>query len=162
MNPNIAKLIDWSDDDLRKYFGLVKDAPSSFRRREDFAPGVDALAMTAPMNLHVTKRHKGVYEQVEGGVPKMRSDVVAMLDNTPVPWRMMFDAYEHLRQVDNDAWLTIEAVSYKLPWESMELVAEKLGNVTRQTVYNRIANGIKKISGYLSRELERIANGESA
>jgi len=154
MNRNAAKAIDWTQDDLWNYFGLGRNGVSGFIRHWDFAPGSGTLAMSAPRQLHATSLHAdGHYVHVEGGTPKMRADVVAMLDG--IPWKVMNAAHQYLREVDLEAWIALEKTTHRLRHETIEYLASKMDGVTRQTVYNRLHRALGIISSYLDRELDQ-------
>lgn len=150
MNRNAARLIDLAKDrsDLKRFFGLDKEGISHFRRGEDFIPGVCiTLGEAAPLQLHDTETHSGgvLYVRTTNGGPDLKHSTVEMLDGIDYPYSLMRQAYEYLRQVDNRAWLTVEALAMRPRWETVEYHAEKLG-ISRQGAYERIDRAMEVVA----------------
>lgn len=152
-----ANRIDWTLDDLRNYFGLRLRSRqrSRYLDREPFAPAV--LAMVHPKQLHETATHPGgVPVHLEGGVPAMRREVVAMLDG--VPYALMRDAVDYLRQFDWEAWRAVQAVMDRYPLDTAEVIAKRLF-CEKSTVFKRINRSMETISSFIDRELAQKNRG---
>ncbi len=157
MNATTANRIDWTLDDLRDYFGLRLRSRqrSRYLDREPFAPAV--LSHSAPTQLHETATHPGgVPVHLEGGVPAMRRDVVAALD--AIPYGMMRDAVDYLRQFDWEAWRAIQAVMDRYPLDTAKIISDRV-YCSESAFYKRLARGLDTISSWLDRELTMQAKG---
>lgn len=158
MNKQAAKAMTWTREDLREYLGLGKGGLCPYLLGRPFCPGIGPLSITCPKQLHDTKRHKGVYVNMDAsGCPDLRKDVVAMLDG--IPHSMISDALKRLRDFDNDAYLALNACWRRLRREPMEMVASQL-NITRSALYKRLDRVIETVSDYLDGEMGKVVGGE--
>ena len=148
MNRNVAEGISWERWHLRAFFGVGKHDISLFKQRKDFSP--DLLSRLNIRQLHETARHKGRYVHIEGGVPALKSIVLAGMIG--IPHRMMAEAYDFLKAIDNDAWRALEMVGRKLPRQSVTSVSVNAG-MQSSGFHKRVNRGLDIISDYIEHQL---------
>lgn len=158
MNRTAVSNIDWSRDELRDYFGLGKGKKAPYLLREPFTPAT--LSQILPKQLHETDIHPcGVPVHLEGGRPALRKDVVGMLD--AVPYAIMREAVDYLRQYDKEAWRAMNAAWDRYPLDTIPMLAERCG-CDRSTFYRRLDRGLQTISSYVDRVLSRQEAGNAS
>lgn len=163
MKGNAARLIDWSKDALRHYYGLSANAARRcpFRQMKDFTPDCSVtLGDSAPRQLHNTERHESGagYIHLSKGAPDLKGNVIQMLDGHSLPYELMRAADEHLSKIDIEAWSAAERLRWRSEGVTLKAIAEDMG-IGLRTLYDRRDRAVDRLAGFLDRELERIVNG---
>lgn len=160
MNPNATRYWTWTTRELEDYFGIRQGGRSYFLDGRDFQPEI--LGVVQPKQLVDTQTHPGTWVPVrmgEDGKRLLSRGVEKMIGG--IPHYVMKQAVEHIEQLRPEISRTLYRVMKRMPFETNEIIADRLGLENVSALYKRLSRAMWAVSRYLDCVAERWPEGSS-